>query len=60
MELDQIKQICKTHECEFCPLAYEDGFCMLEEYVYDWDTKEIKRRLEDYGKEKSTDSGREI
>lgn len=53
MELDQIKQICKTHDCGCCPLTDKDGFCMLEDPIYEWDLEEIKRRLEDYGKKEN-------
>lgn len=72
MELKKIRDICwNKKDCIDCPLyevsifiapegPVETEECLLHNIPQQWNVKEIERRLENYGKEKSTDSGREI
>lgn len=61
MEMERIIDFCKDHKCGKCPLYDQDYWeCVVRTIPLEWDIEDIERRLENYGKEKSTDSRREI
>lgn len=54
MELEEITNICREHECINCPIyEYELEECIVEHIPSTWDLEEIERRLKNYGKKET-------
>lgn len=54
MELKEILDVCKEHECIDCPFYLKELCeCSFEHIPQAWDSEEIERRLKNYGEKEN-------